>query len=250
MFKTVLSSSSDSVDKAIDEYTEPSSFSGFSDSNSSGSGSSSGGNTTNEYMSGVPRVPLEVLQEWLKTRSKSRSMAGTSAPSSTIQEEEEEVVYSYAIGVDSKTNDRKIQLLKTWYQISDELNPRLAIRGKWCCYPRFGIGIYEAYLLGGLRLPLNSFAKELLTRLDLGVCQFNPNAWRLVVSMQVLWREVFEENCPLTVDEFLYCYKPSEINQSLDFYQFTARGKDYRLIKSLVTSDRNWKMEFFFVSGF
>ena len=70
------------------------------------------------------------------------------------------------------------------------------------------------------------------------------------MSMQVLWREVFEGNRPLTVDEFLFCYKPSEINQSLGFYQFTVRGKDYRLIKSLVTSDRNWKTEFFFVSGF
>ena len=68
--------------------------------------------------------------------------------------------------------------------------------------------------------------------------------------MQVLWREVFEGNRPFTVDEFLYCYKPLEINQSLGFYQFTTRGKDYRLIKSLVTSDRNWKTEFFFVSGF
>ena len=61
---------------------------------------------------------------------------------------------------------------------------------------------------------------------------------------------MFEGNYPLTVYEFLYYYKPSEINQSLGFYQFTARGRDYRLIKSLVTSDRNWKTEFFFVSGF
>ena len=241
MSEIVLFSSSDSVDKAIDKYTDPSSFSGFSDSNSSGSGSgsSSEGNTTDEYMSSVPGVPLEVLQEGLKTRSESESMAGTSAPSSTVQAEEEEVVYSYTIGVDSKTVDRKIELLKTWYQIPDELNPRLAIRGEWCCQPCFGIGIYEAYLLGGLRLPLNSFARELLTRLGLVVCQFNPNAWRLVVSIQVLWREVFEGNCPLTVDEFLYCHKPSEINQSLGFYQFTVSGRDYRLIKSLVTSDRN-----------
>ena len=131
-----------------------------------------------------------------------------------------------------------------------DLKPRLAVRGEWCCQPHFGISIYEAYLLGGLRLPLNAFAKELLTRLGIGVCQFNPNAWRLIVSMQVLWREVFKGNRPLTVDEFLYCYKPSEINQSLGFYQFTARGKDYRLIKSIVSSDRNWKTEFFFVSGF
>ena len=61
---------------------------------------------------------------------------------------------------------------------------------------------------------------------------------------------MFEGNRPLTVDEFLYCYKPSEINQSLGFYQFTAKGKYYRLIKSLVTSDKNWKTEFFFVSSF
>ena len=68
--------------------------------------------------------------------------------------------------------------------------------------------------------------------------------------MQVLWREVFEGDCSLTVDEFLFYYKPSEINQSLAFYQFTARGKDFRLIKSLVTSNRNWKTKFFFVSIF
>ena len=68
--------------------------------------------------------------------------------------------------------------------------------------------------------------------------------------MQILWKEVFERDRPLTVDEFLYCYKPLEISQSLDFHQFTVRGKDCRLIKSLPISDRNWKMEFFFVSGF
>ena len=82
------------------------------------------------------------------------------------------------------------------------------------------------------------------------MCQLNSNAWRLIVSMQILWREVFEGDCPLTMDEFLYCYKPSEINQSLGFYQFIAKGNDCRLINSLVTSDRNWKTEFFFISGF
>ena len=64
MSEIVLSSSSDNVDKAIDEYTDPSSFSGSSDSSNnsgSGSGSSSEGNTTDEYESGVPRLPLEVV---------------------------------------------------------------------------------------------------------------------------------------------------------------------------------------------
>ena len=148
-------------------------------------------------------------------------------------------MYNCAVGIPSKTDERRLAALRSWYQIPDNLNPRLAVRREWCCNPRFGIGVYEAYILGGLKLPLNAFAKELLTRLGLGVCQFNLNAWRLVVSMQVLWREVFEGDCPLTVDELLFCYKLSEINQSLGFYQFTAKGKDCRLIKSLVTSDRN-----------
>ena len=118
-------------------------------------------------------------------------------------------MYSCAIGVALKTNDRKLALLKKWYQIPYDLNPRLVVCGEWCCQPCFGIGIYEAYLLGGLRLPLNAFARELLTRLGLGIYQFNPNAWRLIVSMLVLWIEVFEGNRSLIVDEFLYCYKPS-----------------------------------------
>ena len=154
MSKIVLSSSSDSVDKAIDEYTDPSSFCSSSDSNSSGSGSSSEGNTTDEYESGVLRLPLEVVQEGLRTRSESGFKAGTNAPSST-DKDKVEVVYSCAIGVVLKIDNRKLDLLKKWYQILDELNPRLAVRGEGCCQPHFVIGISEAYLLGGLRLPLN-----------------------------------------------------------------------------------------------
>ena len=59
MSEIVLSSSSNSVDKAIDEYHDLSSFSGSSDS--SNNNSSSGGNTTDEYTSGVLGVLLEVL---------------------------------------------------------------------------------------------------------------------------------------------------------------------------------------------
>ena len=161
MSEIVLSSFSTSVDKAVDEYHDPSSFNGFSDSSSSGSNSTSGGNTTDEYTFGVPAVPFEVLQEGLRTRAESRSKAGTSAPSSTIQDEEE-IVYSCAIGVASKIDDKRLDSLKTWYQIPNDLNPRLPVRGEWCCQPRFGVGIYEACLLGGLRLPLNAFARELL----------------------------------------------------------------------------------------
>ena len=68
MSQIVLSLSSDN--KAIDEYTNPSSFSGSS-------GSSSEGNTTDKYEFGVPGLPLEVVQEGLQTRFESGAQAGS-----------------------------------------------------------------------------------------------------------------------------------------------------------------------------
>ena len=206
MSKIIVSSSSNSDNREIDEYHDSSSG-GSSDSGSS----NSGGNTMDEqYTSGVPGVPLKVLQEVLRTKAASRLQAGTSTSvPSSIALDEVEAMYSCVVGVHSKTDEKRLTSLRSWYKIPNNLNPRLAVRDEWCCDPRFGIGVYEAYLLRGLRLPLNAFARELLTRLGLGVCQFNPNAWRLVVSMQILWREVFEGDSPLIVDDFLYCYKPS-----------------------------------------
>ena len=62
MSENVISSSSNSVDKEIDEYHDTTSYSGSNSSSRSSSNSSNGGNTMNEkYTSGVPGVPLEVL---------------------------------------------------------------------------------------------------------------------------------------------------------------------------------------------
>ena len=214
MSKIVISSSSNSIEKAIDEYYDTTSDSGSSDSSHSSEGSS----TDEGYTSGVPRLPLEVIQEQLRKASSSQAGSSSSVPPSNPLDEEK-TVYSYVVGIHPKTNEQRLNNFRTWYQILNELNPRLPVRGEWCCNPRFGVGVYEAYFLGGFRLPLNAFARELLVRLGLGICQFNPNAWRLVISIQILWREVFGRNRPRTVDEFLFCYKPSKINQSLGFYQ-------------------------------
>ena len=96
---------------------------------------------------------------------------------------------------------------------------------------------------------MNSFCRGLLHRLGIGPNQLNPNGWRTVVAMQVLWREALEGNCPITVDEFLYYYKPSEIKRSAGFYQFSSRGSHYSLITGRSSSDRLWKTEFFIISG-
>ena len=146
-------------------------------------------------------------------------------------------------------NAIKLKTLVDRYQISKEFNPRLPIEGEWCCFPSFGLGVYSSYLLAGLRFPLNFFYRGLFHRLGIRPNQLNPNGWRTLVVMQVLWREALEVNCPITVDEFLYSYKPSEIKKSAGFYQFSTRGSYYSLIKGRNSSDRLWKTEFFIISG-
>ena len=77
MSEIVVSSSSNSDNREIDEYHDSTSDNSSSNSNSSRSNgsNSSGGNTTDEqYMSRVPGAPLEVLQEELRTRVVSESM--------------------------------------------------------------------------------------------------------------------------------------------------------------------------------
>ena len=176
LFKTVISSSRNSTEKAIDKYYDTTSDSGSSNSSHSSEGSS----TDKGYTFGVPGLPLEVIQEQLRKASGSQAGTLSSVPPSNPLDEKK-IVYSCAVGIHFKMNEQRLNNLRTWYQIPDELNLRLPVRGEWCCNPRFGVGIYKAYFLGSFRLPLNAFARELLVRLGLGICQFNPNAWRLII---------------------------------------------------------------------
>lgn len=149
------------------------------------------------------------------------SGAGTSSsrrPPNPQDEEEEDMIYSSAPEVASTLDALKLKTLVDRYQIPREFNPHLSMEGEWCCSPSPSLGVYASYLLAGLRFPLNSFCRGLLHRLGIGPNQLNPNGWRTIVAMQVLWREALEGNCPITVDEFLYCYKTLEIKKPTGFY--------------------------------
>ena len=134
---SVASSSTDSLDKAIDEYYEDSSVRSSSSSASDGSG----GSTDENYSSGAPGLPIKVVQEQLRRASGSQAGSPSSVPPSNPTDEEE-TAFSYAVSAHSKTDEQRLNNLKSWYQILDKFNPRLPVRGEWCCDPRFGIGVY------------------------------------------------------------------------------------------------------------
>ena len=137
---SVAFSSTDSIDRAIDEYCEDSSDR-FSSSSTS---DSSGGSTDESYSSGAPRFPIEIIQEQLRRASGSQADSPSNVPPSNPTDKEE-TVFSWVVGFHSKTDEQRLNNLKSWYQIPEEFNPRLPVCEEWCCNPRFGIGVYEAF---------------------------------------------------------------------------------------------------------
>ena len=113
MSEVSVPSSDDSTEKAIDEYYDSSDNSSDHSSHSDEESSSDEG-----YTSGVPGLPLEVVQEQFRKASGSQAGVSSSVPPSSPLDEEE-TVYSCAIGIHSKTNEQRLNNLRTWYQIPD-----------------------------------------------------------------------------------------------------------------------------------
>ena len=250
-----MSASSGSTKREINEYQDESSGSDNSYESSSKSNTSSSDSSSQDeyYSSRVPGFPLKEFQEMqhmMASRAEASSSRRSRSPSPSQDEEEEEnVIYSCALEVAFTLDTNRLTTLVGRYQIPNEFSPRLPKKREWCCSPLSGFGIYTSYLLADLRFPLNSFCRGLFHKLGIRPNQLNPNGWRTIVAMQLLWREVFEGNHPIIVDEFLYYYKPSKITQSAGFYQFSSRGSQFSLIRDHSSSDRLWKKEFFFIYG-
>ena len=91
------------------------------------------------------------------------------------EEEDENVIYSYALEVASILDVNNLTTLVGRYQIPLKFRPRLPETREWCCSPLSGFVVYASYLLASLRFPLNSFCRGFFHRLGIGPNQFNPN---------------------------------------------------------------------------
>ena len=179
MAEIVVSSSSDRDDREIDECNDKrNSSEGGSSSESSFESSSS----YEVYSFGTPGFPLEVFQEEMRKKAPSRSFVGPStaplAPSPLSVQPTDDVLACCALNFLFSIDADKLHKLRDKYQIPDDIQTRLPVVGEWCCTPNsFALGIYNAYMLGGLRLPLNAFAREILTRLGIAPNQLNSHGW-------------------------------------------------------------------------
>ena len=128
----------------------------------------------------------------------------------------------------STIKEQHFNTLRANYQIPDNIPIRLPYKSEKCYYERVeGIGVYEQMLKAGLRFPLSSLHRELLKYLGLFVNQVSPNAWMVFIAMEVLYGAMSDGARRLTVQEFLHCYRPDEIDKSKGIYIVLFLGVRY-----------------------
>ena len=127
--------------------------------------------------------------------------------------------------------ERHFNTFRTNFQIPDNISIRLPYVSEKCYYEGVeGVGVYEQMLKAGLRFQLSTLHRELLHYLGLSVTQISPNAWRVFITMEILYGAMSDGRRRLTMREFLHCYCPDEIDRSRGMYSFASRSPLLKVI--------------------
>ena len=122
----------------------------------------------------------------------------------------------------SKIKEPHFKTLRDKYQIPVNIPIRLPYKSEKCYYEGLeDVGVYEQMLKAGLRFPLSTFHRCLLQYLGLFVNQISLNAWRVFLSVEVLYGALLDGAWRLMVEEFFHCYRLAEVTQSKGMYNFT-----------------------------
>uniref|UniRef100_A0A2N9EJY2 Uncharacterized protein n=1 Tax=Fagus sylvatica TaxID=28930 RepID=A0A2N9EJY2_FAGSY len=154
-------------------------------------------------------------------------------------------VYSYF----SKFNAESIGRIRSRYQVPEDVVLRIPNSDEHVCSHVEDVTLYESTLTAGLRFPVQPSIRELLDFLSLAPGQVAPNGWRVIISSMVMWKESSDGLDDITVEEFLYCFEPSQIAASPGFWTFRNKYNLVKLVEGLPSSNCGWKDGYFFIYG-
>jgi hypothetical protein len=140
----------------------------------------------------------------------SKATTSTRTPSRVPRTYKRWVVYSYF----SRINIELLKRIRSRYQIPRDVILKIPNLDERACSHAKDVTFYESTMMAGLRFPIQQFIRELLDFLSLAPGQVAPNGWRVIISSMVMWRECSDGLDDITMEEFIYCFEPSQIATS------------------------------------
>ncbi|XP_052296315.1 uncharacterized protein LOC102610248 isoform X1 [Citrus sinensis] len=114
--------------------------------------------------------------------------------------------------------------------------------------PRGYVTLFLESFRHGLRCPLQPYFARILNGLNLAPGQLNPNGWRVLSGLFILWDRCCQSEP--TVDEVKHLYQLKSSPKDAGWYYFQSSTKTRKPITDLPTGGGgNWKRKFFFAGG-
>ncbi|GAY65731.1 hypothetical protein CUMW_243310 [Citrus unshiu] len=135
------------------------------------------------------------------------------------------------------------------YEIPDEIPLRIARKKDTPSRPPRGyVTLFLESFKYELRCPLQPYFARILNGLNLAPGQLNPNWWRVLSGLFILWDRCCQSEP--TVDEVKHLYQLKSSPEDAGWYYFQSSTKARKLITDLPTGGGGtWKKKFFFVGG-
>lgn len=147
------------------------------------------------------------------------------------------------------TTETEIEELRKEYLIPDDITLRLLGEDEVASKLSNGeTAIYLEMFDLGFRLPIQPYFARMLVRVGLSPGQLDPNGWRVLGGMYVVWAE--QNKTEPCFKEFTHLYFCNEhgINHK-GWYYFMSKTKSRRIVLDFPGSCRGWKNKYFVVGG-
>ena len=148
----------------------------------------------------------------------------------------------------SRCSEADVEHIRKQFHLSATITTRAMSAEERSTHPPPSLVAFnKAIMKHGARLPLHHLVRGVLAHWGLAPSQLNPNAYKIMAGMHILWRVWFAED--VTVEEVCYLYKPSSKKSEAGYFFLAPWEKKKILMTNLSSSCEGWKDRNFWVGG-